>query len=57
MKKSSTTIPTFAPEERPELYLVRSTYRCAKPGFVGLIHVYDDTQVRMMGKRRKRKQK
>lgn len=59
MKKSNTTIPTFTPEEidaiHAELYLVNASNHCANPGCLSWVRGYNEMQVRLMGKRRKRK--
>lgn len=64
MSKTSNTItniPTLTPEEidaiHAELYLVNSSNHCANPGWTGWIRGYNETQVRLMGKRRKKQKK
>lgn len=60
MSKQS-NIPTFTREEvdaiHAQLYLVNSSNHCANPGCLSWIRGYSETQVRLMGKRRKKQKK
>lgn len=54
-----TAIPSFTQEEidqiHAELYMVNASNQCINPGDLSWIRGYNNTQERLMGRRKKRK--
>ena len=54
-----TAIPSFTPQEvdaiKAQLYVVNASNQCINPGDLSWIRGYNNTQERLMGKRKKRK--
>lgn len=56
-----TALPSFTPEEvdaiKAQLYVVNASNQCINPGDLSWIRGYNNTQERMMGKRKGRRKK
>ena len=54
-----TAIPSFTPQEvdaiKAQLYVVNASNQCINPGDLSWIRGYNNTQERLMGKRRRKK--
>lgn len=56
-----TALPLFTPEEmdaiKAQLYVVNASNQCINPGDLSWIKGYNNTQVKLMGKRKGRRKK
>ena len=56
-----TAIPSFTPQEvdaiKAQLYVMNASNQCVTPGDLSWIRGYNNTQERLMGKRKSRKRK